>query len=74
MKWISVCVDEGEFEALDKKKGHDTWAQFILKMGSGDEYISPEAFAKIIGMKKKIEKEEHGYVTVSDALDALLFG
>jgi len=74
MKWISFCVDEGEFKALDTKKGGDTWPQFVLKMGSGDEYISSEAFEKIIKMKKKMEKEEHGYITVSEALDALLFG
>jgi len=74
MNWINIWVSEEEFAVLRRSKGDDTWNQFILRKGGGDEYISSEAFDKIMAMKKKMEKEEHGYITVSEALDALLFG
>jgi len=32
LKWLHVCLENSEYEALLKRKGDKTWREFILEL------------------------------------------
>jgi len=32
VKWLHVCLENSEYEALLKRKGNRTWREFILEL------------------------------------------